>query len=387
MKQLRHTIRQLLREEFRSLFRDEGVALILFAAPFIYILLYGSIYGTEVVREIPVAVIDQGQTVESRTLIRKLDAGPKIKILGEAGSMDRARELLFAGEIHGIIYLPKEFAHRLYAGQATTVSLYLDGSSLLFYREVFEEAATVIRESGAQIALERLIDRGENPALLNALIEPVKYRAENRYNPSLGYGIFLLPAVLILILQQTLLIGEGMRAATQRERGVVPSASPLLLLIVRTTTLVVLYLLLFVPLSILLDRLFGLPAHGEIHTLFALLVPYLLATSFLAQAVGSLFHRREDSLLFLLATSIPLLMISGVSLPREALPAWLYRMGEFIPSSPAMRAYIRIRSMGASGQEVGSEILQLWGLVLLYGLAAFGALCKAQKTSLSNKFC
>ena len=97
------------------------------------------------------------------------------------------------------------------------------------------------------------------------------------------------------------------------------------------------------------------------------------ACIFLGIAISTLFRYRENSLLLLLWTSIPLLMLSGVSYPREGIPDWLFNFGQLFPSSHGVDGFIRIQSMGASLSEVLPEIRMLCILTLIYGgLACIG---------------
>ena len=90
-------------------------------------------------------------------------------------------------------------------------------------------------------------------------------------------------------------------------------------------------------------------------------------------AVSTLFRYRENSLLLLLWTSIPVLMLSGVSYPRQGIPDWLFNLGQLFPSSHGVNGFIRIQTMGASIPEVFAEIKWLIILTVVYGgLACIG---------------
>ena len=71
-------------------------------------------------------------------------------------------------------------------------------------------------------------------------------------------------------------------------------------------------------------KLFHFPTNGHTADIIAFLIPYLLSCIFLGIAVSTLFQRREQSIMLLLWCSIPALMLSGASVPREAMPEWLY---------------------------------------------------------------
>jgi len=70
--------------------------------------------------------------------------------------------------------------------------------------------------------------------------------------------------------------------------------------------------------------------------------------------------------LMLLWSSVPILLLAGVSYPREAFPEWLYAIGRVFPSSSAVDGFIRLNSMGASLYDVRIEIITLLILALSY---------------------
>ncbi len=117
-------------------------------------------------------------------------------------------------------------------------------------------------------------------------------------------------------------------------------------------------------------RLFGYPMNGHTSAVLLFVGLYMAASIALALAVSTLFRHRENSLLLLLWTSVPVLLLSGVSYPREGMPDWLYSLGQLLPSSHGIRGFIRIRSMGASLAEVAGELRMLGILALVYGFLA-----------------
>ena len=120
-------------------------------------------------------------------------------------------------------------------------------------------------------------------------------------------------------------------------------------------------------------RLFHYPMNGATSTVVVFMLAYLAACIFLGIAISTLFRYREQSLLLLFWTSIPILLLSGASFPREAIPEWLYTLGQVFPSSSGVNAFIRIRTMGASLRDVMPELRILWAQVFVYGgLACIG---------------
>ena len=351
----------IIKEEWRGVWHDEGVVLIAVFALFIYGISYSLGYGGEVLNEVPVAVVGGEDSAKSRELVRMFDASPKLRIAHEATDMAEAEQMLRERRVLGVVALSPDLEKDISSNRQTKVAILGDASYFLAYREVVEGAVATIQQMNEQISVER--EGAYNP--------PIIYEQRNIFNPSLGYGVFVMPAIILLIVQQTALIGVGMVSATRREQGLrYESNSPFIVTIGRTVVYLAIYALTLGFMLTVHYALFDYPMRGAWWRCLAVLVPYLLAVIFFAQSLGTLFRRRESSIVWLLWLSIPFLLVSGVSLPPQAFPQWLYIIGRVVPSSSAVDAWIAVQSRGASLADVAPELLVLWCLVLLYGAGA-----------------
>ena len=204
-------------DEMRNVFRDTGVMIFFFVVPLAYPLLYTFIYNNETVREVPVVLIDNASTPQSRDFARRVDGTPDVRIAYRATDMDHARELLARKEAYGIIYIPSDFSRNIGLGGQSHVSLYCDMSSLLFYKAMLVALTDVSLEMGAEIEqhnLQGLTERQQETASM-----PIENEWVALFNPQSGFASFLIPAILIIIIQQTLLLGVGMLAGTARQNN------------------------------------------------------------------------------------------------------------------------------------------------------------------------
>lgn len=377
----RTELASVIRNEYKAVFTDGGVLLVMVLAIFIYSTLYASAYAPEVLRNVPIGVIDESQTPSSRELIRTFDAGPNTYVAYEPSGMEEAEELFFARKIYGVVYIPQDYEKQLLGGSSAAVSLYVDASYFLMYRQVFQELVTGIGQTGAMVQFQRLIAKGANIPQATAATQPVIYQSHNLFIPYLGYGSFIMPAIIIVIIQQTLLIGIGMIGGTWREFGLYRKLCPpdrkrmstLPIVLGKALVYGMIYSVTTFYILGLHYKLFHYPMNGATGTIVVFMLAYMAACIALGIAISTLFRYRENSLLLLLWTSIPLLMLSGVSYPREGIPDWLFNLGQIFPSSHGVNAFIRIQSMGASLSEVLPEIRMLCILALVYGgLACIG---------------
>lgn len=377
----RTQFRSVVRNEFRTIFTDGGVMLVLIFALLIYATVYSLAYGSQVLRDVPIGVVDQSRTQASRTLIETFNAGPNTYVAYEPSDMEEARELFYDRKIYGVVYIPADYERNLLGGLQANVAIYCDASYFLMYRQVFQELVTTIGQTGAMVEFQRLIAKGANIPQAQAVTQPVIYQSHNLFNPYLGYGTFVMPAIIIVIIQQTMLIGIGMIGGTWREHGLYRKLRPagrgrmstLPIVMGRATVYAAIYAVTCAYVLGVHYRLFHFPMNGSAGAVAVIMALYVAACIAMGIAVSTLFRYRENSLLLLLWTSIPVLMLSGVSFPKEGIPEWLFNLGKLLPSSHGVNGFIRIQTMGASLGEVFAEVKWLVILTIVYGgLACIG---------------
>lgn len=364
---------KITKTEFISIFKDGGAMLILFGGMLIYGTLYPLIYAPQVVRKFPVAVVDLDNTPPSRKLVRMLDATPQADVRYSAQSLDEAKALFLDRKIYGVLYIPEGYEKRILAGEQNHVSLYADGGYFLLYSDFLGAVGAVVGTVGAEVQVGTLMAGGLNRQQAEWTAMPVDYDVNMLYNPYGGYATAILPPVLILIAQQLLLVGIGMVGGTWYEKGMwrkFRDYSATRLTFAKATA----YLFLYIPLLLYIFsfqyKFFGYPMNGNHVDLLLIFLPYLLSVIFLGLTLGALFRKRETSMMLLIVTSVFLLIVSGISWPKEGMPGWIYALGRMVPSSSGIDALVRIRTMGATLSDVAPEAITLWTLTGVYGLTA-----------------
>ena len=128
------------RQELKHVFRDEGVLMFCIVVPLGYPLLYSWIYNNETVHEVPVVVVDQSNSQESRKFIRMCDASPDVKVACYAVDLDDAKSLVSRQVVKGIYFIPEDFATKLNRMEQSTISVYCDMALMLTYKAVYQTA-------------------------------------------------------------------------------------------------------------------------------------------------------------------------------------------------------------------------------------------------------
>jgi ABC-2 type transport system permease protein len=366
-KAVRDTI-EITVDEFRNIFRDSGVILVFFAACLIYPVLYGFIYRNEIYRNIPVAVINDSKSALSRELIRNLDATPELRIAAYVNSMAEAKDLYAKNKVYGIVAIPRDFAADLAAGKQTHVMGYCSMASMMYYKGFYAGFSYGCLNMNQKIKVVNLERAGMTVRQANAAAEPILSQGHSLYNPIGGFPSFLMPAVLVIILQQTLVLGIGMLAGTAREENKRHELIPFYRKYHRIQRVVwgkamaylTIYIFLGTYVLVLIPHLFQLPHFLNIWSVFPFLIPYLLASVFFAMALSVFWWNRETPLLLFLCTSVPLLFISGFSWPASHIHPFWKMVSYFFPSTFGINTFFKMNSAGATLSQVGPDIMCLW---------------------------
>lgn len=354
------------KEELKHVFRDSGVMIFFFLVPLAYPVLYALIYNNEVAREVKLVVVDQSDSYLSREFIRRVNATADVKVVGVYGNMEEAKHRVDSKQAFGILYFPSDFSRDMHAGRQATVSLYSDMSALLFYKAFLLSATEVSLDLGREWTARN--HPASTEQMQRITVDPIPYESVALYNTQNGFASFLVPAILVLVIQQTLVLGIGMLGGTARERNRSRSLVPIdgryggtfRIVYGKALSYLVLYAVVCLWVLVIVPRLFTLPQVGNPGTVLLFILPYLLACIFFAMTLSGLMTSRESPMLVFVFTSVILLFISGISWPKEAIPPFWKAAGYIFPSTFGIQGFVRINSAGAALSQVAHEYQVLW---------------------------
>lgn len=364
------------REELRNVFKDMGVMIFFFLVPFVYPLLYSFIYNNEVVHEAKMVVVDQSDSFLSREFIRRVNATADVEVVGVCPDMAEAKKMMDEKKAYGILLFPADYSKDLHEGRQATVSLYCDMSALLFYKAFLLAATEVSLDMGKELRARN------NPSSTDKMdqitVEPIPYESVTLFNSQNGFASFLVPAILILVLQQTLVLGIGMLGGTAREKNRFHSLVPvsrhfngtLRIVFGKSLAYILLYTVVCIWVLAIVPRLFALPQVGTPWDILLFILPYLFACIFLSMTISGFMTSREAPMLVFVFTSVILLFISGVSWPEASIPPFWKAVGYLFPSTPGIQGFIRMNTAGATLNEVAHEYRVLWIQAGVYFLLA-----------------
>ena len=362
--------------EMRDMFKDEGALLFVILLPLAYPLLYSWIYNNEVVREVPVAVVDNSHSQTSREFVRHVDASPDVRVAAWSNNLEEASRLVARQEVYGIILLPEDFDRQLGRMQQAHVSVYCNMGLMLTYKAIFQTCSAVAADmnSHIQIALSGNPTTREDQLTTH----PMQVSDVPIFNNTGGYGNFILPGVLVLIIQQVMLLGIGIAYGTSYEKRRFARLTPMYerrfglarIMIGRTMGFFVLFLLIAAWVLLAVPRMFHFVQMLHFSDFLLFVVPYLLACVFFATTFSFFIRQRENVMLLVVFTSVPFLFMSGVSWPKSNIPEVWQWVSWFFPSTFGIQGFIKMNTMGGVFGDIIPEIKGLWIQTVIYGVFA-----------------
>lgn len=356
---------------WRILTTDSQVRAVAIFAPIVLSLVSPLPYLGEVARDIPIAVVDLDRSDTSRTFSRLLSAHESVRATS-LPSLAEARVAFYRREVQGAVLVPFGFERSLYRGESALLASYSDASYFLVNRQVANGVADVAGAASQGLSEYRLQAAGLSPYQAQAILVPIQTSASALFNAAGNYAVYQVPALLVVIVQMTLLsaVGAALGAAREAERDLGLAAPGRLIGLSLGFAAVGVSLLLL--LQILMPRWYGYESRAHVMALAAAAAPFMLATASLGMFCGAWFRRREAASLCFVFLSMPLFMLAGYAWPREAMPDWLRWLAHMSPSTMAIDAFIRLDQMGASVRDVGAELAGLWALAFAYLMLAIG---------------
>ncbi|MFA9390708.1 MAG: ABC transporter permease [Prolixibacteraceae bacterium] len=362
--------------ELKAIFSDKGALLILIGAMLVYPVIYSIAYMNETCTNLRIGVVDLDGTDASRKYVQMIDATPELGVTCQPGSLSEAEKLFMENKISGLVLIDNGFQGDVLSGEQAHVAVYADASYFLKYRNEYMAVAMVNAYFSGGISVKHYMAEGQSFEQAKVSSDPLPTQYHILYNPSTGYGSFIMPGIILVIIQQTLLIGIGVLGGSFSES----KKSPFLLPLTKRKKEVLPFLAgkagayLLITLFNVAFALFAVhhwfqyPDKTSFLEIGVLVFPYLIAVIFLGIGLSTLFRHRESAIVFMVFLSPIALFFTGLSWPVSAMPEWIVIFSKLMPSTTVIPAYLRLRTMGVGIAGVKHELIWLYVQATVYVL-------------------
>ncbi len=344
-------------KEFYHIFRDKATMLIILLMPVVQVLIFGFAITTDI-QNTEIAVLDQCNTPESRTLVAKMDAGSYFQVSGYLDSPEQIDEVFKKGKIKMAVVIPPGFSRDLTEGETAQVQLVTDATNP-------NEASIITGYLQNIIGAFAMELKPENPPLPMVNVE-----TRMLYNPQLKSAYTFVPGVIGLVLMLICTLMTSVSIVREREHGtmealLVAPSKPIYIIFAKTVPyfcISIFNLLVIILLSIFA---FDVPIRGSFLMFFVASITYIFTSLCLGIFISTVSKTQQIAMIIsLMGLMLPTVLLSGLMFPIESMPALLQGLSYLLPARwfIDMGRVIMIKGLGFS------YIWMQW--TILMGMAA-----------------
>ena len=364
--------------ELKYIFRDKPVFFSFIIVSILVSFLYTYLYSKETLEKLPIGVVDEDNTAGSRQLLRMVDATSQTQIIENYLNLTEAQKDFQQGKIYGIVTVPRGYMRELQRGNQPTISVYADASYMLYYKQIFTSVKVSATYFNVGVDVKRTLSQGKIPVQALEETQPVVSKVVSLYNPSSGYATFLIPVVLVIIFQTTILTAVGILGGTMREgnklKKIYPNSSNFIgalpIIMGKATAYLTLSVgILFIILGITMP-LFGIPLRNSMIVIIVFMIPFILAVVFMGIFLLTFFRKREDAIMMIMYTSLPAVMLTGFSWPTSTIPEWIVYISYLFPSTLGAKGFVALSQMGANLSTISTFFIGIWAICIFYLILA-----------------
>ena len=342
----------IIRKEFIQILRDPRTLVMIIVIPIMQLFLLGY-SATNDVRNVPLAVLDQSKSAESRELLDAYRAADYFRVSYSVQSEADIELLISRGDARAALIIPPDYVQRLNEGNAQ-IAFVLDGSDPTSASTALSAAQLIGQTHSTSILMEKFERSGMNLRVR----PPVEVRTRVWYNPDMISAHFMIPGVIGMILYAIAAILTASSVVRERERGTIEQ---LIVTPIRSWELILGKLMPYVILGFFntIEVLavghwwFGMPIRGDLGLILILSVVFLATGLGIGLFASTIANTQQEAMLTVWMTLLPSIFLSGFFFPLEAMPAVLRWLSYLMP----LRYYlVIIRSLLLKG--VGLEMIQ-----------------------------
>jgi ABC-2 type transport system permease protein len=360
--------RAITKKEFKHLFRDIRMLLILLLFPVFLLGIFGYAVNFDV-HHIKIVVYDEEKSEASREFISSLTKSTYFDLVGYITNDFQIKEILDKKKAQCVVVIPKDFSRKFYSGHEAKIQFLIDGvdGNSANIIQFYSMAAT--QSLNAKLTTEVLSRAG-----IKSFI-PVDFRPIFWFNPDLKSTRFFIPGLIAMILIITAAVSVSLSLVREKERGTieqinVSSIRSSELLIGKTLPYVLLALVNAAMILLAGYILFDVVIKGSYSLLFLSTLIFLVAST----SIGILVSVISDSqqIAFSVATMVTLLpsfILSGFVFPIDSMPPIIQVITNITPAKFFINVLRAIILRGVGVFAIWDQLLYL----ILYASVLLGA--------------
>ncbi len=327
----------ILFKEFISVLRDPMTLFFMLFPPLIEMIAFGYALDNDV-KHMPMVVLNEDRTVESRQFLDRFVNTETFRIVGEVQNVEELASEIRKGRAYVGMQIPPHFTRDVRAGYPAHVQMLIDGSNSTTALQALNTALGVALTQSVELMMR---ETGRHTV-------PIEIRPQMLYNPTMRSPNFFVPGVIGVVLQIGTTFATAMAVVRERERGTLEQllVSPLSrwgLMLGKLIPYLCVGMLMAILLFAIMRFIFAVPIAGSVTAMMLATLVYVFALLSLGLLVATKAENQMQALQMSMTFIMPSVFFSGFIFPRETMPWIFYAIGALLPTTyfiDLMRAII-----------------------------------------------
>lgn len=362
--------------EFRHIWKNPILFLIVFLAPTVYGLYFGAIYCHAVLADIPLGIVDLDHSRLSRELTTAFNNDPYFKIISSISSYPELEEAMHKGTVRAGIIIPENFEKKVQHNRQTGVLNVYDASNLIWGLNTRKNAMEVINKFNSQFTAKYLTEAGMNEQETLKIVNAVEANIVTWYNPTNSYSTYIIIGLMMMLLQQLGLMSAGLTVTREKENNtwlhfISSGISWSKIVLGKCLPYFLANFLNYILVVTIAFEIAGAKMEGSVWLLLIIGVIYDLVITSMGFVISLLAEQSLQVTRYLTLLSLPIFMVSGYSWPATHMPGFIDAMAHIFPSTWMMQAQRMITVKGLSINYLDTTMLAMLLMAGVYLLFAF----------------
>ncbi|MDD2553381.1 MAG: ABC transporter permease [Desulfotomaculaceae bacterium] len=280
----------IARREFSFMWRDKDLRYILLLGPLLGLLLFYATFSYQAIKDIPTAIVDLDHSVTSQELVENIHGAENLKITAYPASYDELADLIKKGEVVAGVVIPENYGKDVSLARQTQVAMIVDGSNMIYATNATSAMLSVTRTLSAQTGVKALAARGIQSAQAAAAYQPVEFREEAWFNPTLNF-------------------------------------------ISKSAAQIMTFIAIALPVFFLAFAVFKIPLRCSFLLFFLFSLAFAIALHSVGALTSSIAGNAVNAARFGMIIALPSFLVSGYTWPLDAMPGYLQIIAKILPQT------------------------------------------------------
>jgi ABC-type multidrug transport system, permease component len=362
--------------ELKYIKGNKRMLFVMCGIPLLYIILFGFMYSTHVVKNIKTVILDYNNTASSRAIAQGFRDSEKFKVIGQVQSEAELRTMMENREITAGIVIPEDLDAKIKTGEGSTVLVVVNGTNMLFSNAVMSAANEIVGTFSAGASISSL-ESGDSllPDQATPVAVPIRYALRVWYNPTFNYTNFLILGLAGTVAQQIALLYVATALAREKEQGTIKELIQYNALEVVLGKLIVHFVINMLSANLvyyLCISYFQVPYHGSIGAFELLLSVFFLAIMSLGVMLSIICKNELEATQIAMLIAVPSFLVSGFTWPLQAMPHSVQLISSALPLTYFVTEVRDMALMGTNLNQVMPNIHILLTMTAIFFPVAVG---------------